>query len=81
MLRYNTEIEQFEGYNTTWGSLGKNFTLSNFDSNTTITNNIISKVSQLIDDKPNYDTIAVGNDVYGDGFASRRIVEILRSMK
>ena len=46
MLRYNTEIKKFEGYTTTgWNSLGKNFTLSNFNSNSTITNNIISKVS------------------------------------
>lgn len=43
--------------------------------------NIINKVSELIDDEQLYNKIAISNNVYGDGLASKRIVEILRSIK
>ena len=42
--------------------------------------NIINKVSELIEDEKLYNKIAISNNVYGDGLAAKRIVEILRSI-
>ena len=42
--------------------------------------NIINNVSKLLENKIYYNKIAFPNNVYGDGYASQRIVKMLRSL-
>ncbi len=43
-------------------------------------NNIINSVSLLLSDKKEYEKMAMVNNPYGDGFASKRIVEIINKI-
>jgi UDP-N-acetylglucosamine 2-epimerase (non-hydrolysing) len=44
-------------------------------------NSIINNISELLENNHLYEKIAIPNEIYGDGFAAKRIVKTLRTFK